>query len=267
MGFAGTAAGVTAKPADHAPTAPGSAVLAFIQAGEAGLSSVGGLSVGLMSATQGAYTREQMLLDIGQGARVAASAYNHATPPALAVRPLGSGAAVSGWQTVLQRAEDAPQLLRPGLLAAQVAGGAGYAGVAGADDLDAVAGADRRGRVGAVSLGSAATLLARIAAMQSRRRLVICDLPAGAAGIADLRALSAARRHGELLIAVQRAGAGAGHELLWAAAGGLAGGGGRELTSQTTNQRGLLASVDVAADDPAAPGRLAAARRRARQAA
>jgi len=49
-------------------------VLAFLPAGESRLGSIPGLSVGLMSATQGSYTREQLLLDIGQGARIAASA-------------------------------------------------------------------------------------------------------------------------------------------------------------------------------------------------
>ena len=145
-----------------------------------------------------------------------------------------------------KRAEDAPQLLRPGLLAAQVPGGAGYAAIAGEGHLDAVAAADRQGRVGAISLASAATLLARIAALQSSHRLVVCDLPGDAAGLADLRALSATRRAGDLLIAVQRVGGGAGHELLWLGVAGLKGGGGHELSSQTTNQRGLLAAVDIA---------------------
>ena len=199
-----------------------------------------------MSATQGAYTRSQMLLDIGQGARVAASAYDPTHAPELSLTLRGSGAIVAGWPAALRRAGDAPQLLRPGLLAAQVPGGAAYAGITGADNVDAVAAADRIGRIGEVSLGTGTTLLGRIAALQARRRLVVADLPGAGAGIAEIRALVAARRPRELLIVVQRAGDGHGHELLWAAAAGLPGGGGRELTSPTTNQRGLLAAVDIA---------------------
>jgi hypothetical protein len=224
----------------------GSVVLAFVPTDEAQLSSVSGLSVGLMSATQGSYTREQLLLDIGQGARISSSAYGPTAPPPLSLQPRKSGAVIAGWPAALRRAKGAPQLLRPGLLGAQVPGGAGYAAVAAERHLDAIAAADPRGHVSAVSLGSAPTLLARIAALQSSRRLVVCDLPAGAVGLADVRALSAARRTGDLLIVVQRTDGRSGHELLWAGAGGLAGGGGHELTSQTTNQRGLLAAVDIA---------------------
>jgi hypothetical protein len=78
-----------------------------------------------------------------------------------------------------------------------------------------------------------------------RSGLVVADLPSGTGGYARLRALAAARAPGELLIVVQRPEQ-PGPELLWAAAGGLAGGGGRTLSSQTTEQRGLIAGIDVA---------------------
>ena len=242
--------GPAAKKTSGAPVGlppRGSVVLAFAAAGERELSGVAGLSVGLMSASQGSYTREQLLLDIGQGARVASSTYSPSRPPPLGVTPSGSGAIVDGWPAALARAENAPQLLRPGLLGASVPGGAAYAGVAGADRLGAIAAADRRGRVPAFSIGRAASLPARVEALVAERELVVADLPGGASGIADVRALAAARRPTELLIVVQRASdGGAGDELLWAAAAGLNGGGGHELTSQTTEQRGLLASVDIA---------------------
>ncbi len=221
-------------------------MLAFVPAGASALSDVAGLSVGLMSATQGAYTRAQLLLDIGQGARVANSAYRTPRPPALSLRPAGGGGFVAGWSAARKRAEGAPQLLRPGLLAAQVPGGAAYAGIADTDLLDGLAAADRQGLLDALSLGGASTLLARIAALAATHRFVVCDLPGGAAGVADLRALSRARSPRELLLAVQRASDGRHHELLWAAAAGLRGGGGHELTSQTTNQRALIAAVDLA---------------------
>ena len=223
-----------------------SVVLAFVPGQERLLAGTLGMSVGIMSATQGAYVREQMLLDIGQGARIASSAYRPSHPPALSLLAQGSGAAqMSGWQAALHRADDTPQLLRPGLLASSLADGAGYAGVAGAGDLDALAAADRRGRIASVSLGSSATLLARIAALRARHRLVVADLSDGAAGIAELHALAAGRPAGELLIAVQRAPDGHGHELLWTGLAGLTGGG-RELTARTTNQRGLLSAIDLA---------------------
>jgi hypothetical protein len=214
---------------------------------EAELASVPNLSVGIMSATQGAYSAQQLLLDISQGARIASSAYSQAHPPVLSLRANDApGATVEDWRAALRRAEDAPQLLRPGLLAGEIPGGAAYAGIAGMDDVDSVAAADRAGRIAAVSLGTAPTLLARIAALRWSRRLVVADLPGGAEGQADLRTLSAAREAGELLLVIQRARAPRGHELLWAAAAGLPGGGGQELTSQTTNERGLIAAVDIA---------------------
>jgi hypothetical protein len=211
-------------------------VLAFVAAEERALARVPDMSVGIVSATQGTYSRAQLLLDIGQGARIADSAYASALPEAPA----------SHWSAVLARAHDAPQLLRPGLLASSVPGGAGYVGVDGVDPLNMIAAFDRLGGVSASSGGSAATLLARIAATRGRKRLVVCDLPGGAAGLQDLHALAAHRTAGQLLIALQRAPNGGGHELLWAGIAGLRGGGGRELTSDTTNQRGLISAIDLA---------------------
>jgi hypothetical protein len=221
-------------------------VLAFVPTGERALGRIDGLSIGLMSATQGSYTRTQMLLDISQGSRIASASYDPTRAPPLSLSPRSSGATVTGWSAAVARVQGAPQLLRPGLLASAVPGGAAYAGIAGDDDLDAVVAADRSGHVGELSLGSAATLLARIAELAGHTRLVVADLPAGAEGRADLRALSERRAAGELLLVVQRAGNGSGDQLLWGAAGGLAGGGGRELSSRTTNERGLFATVDLA---------------------
>jgi hypothetical protein len=261
-------------------------LLVFLPTGESQLASIGGLSVGIMSATQGEYSTAQLLLDITQGARVTSSAYSTARPPPLSVRVAGAEGAVLGWPAARRRAEDAPQLLQPGLLAAQIPGGAAYAGTAQTDNIDGLLAADREGRIAAVSLGPAPTLLARLAALRSSRRLVVCDLPAGAQGQADLQALSEQRTPGELLIVVQRASDTAGHELLWVGVSGLAGpsgksrsqtggglgaqsgggqgaqsGGGQssqtggglgaqsgdsELSSQTTKQRGLISAVDLA---------------------
>jgi hypothetical protein len=226
-----------------------SALLVFVPAGESQLAGVSGLSVGIMSAGQGHYSPAQLALDISQGARVATSSYPHPTPPRLTLGQLGASGLIEGWKAARRRAEQAPQLLRPGLLASEIQGGAGYVGVSGSasgGDADSLVAAGRSGRIAAVSLGSASTLAVRVETLARRKLLVVADLPGGAQGDADLRALSAGRAPGELLIVVQRVAEGQGGELLWTAVGGLAGGTGRELSSQSTNERGLVASFDLA---------------------
>ena len=268
------AAWPSGAPANRTPRRD-SVLLVFLPTDESELARIPGLSVGIMSATQGSYTAEQLLLDITQGARIASSAYSPRHPPLMSLRtvgPRGTAGTIVGWQAALTRAENAPQLLRPGLLTTEIPGagnGSAYAGPVGSDHLDAIAAADRSGRVAAVSVGTAPTLLARIAALNRTHRLVVADLPSGPSGIADLHALSATRAPGELLLVVQRARAPRGHELLWTAAAGLSLGGSTQraipsttrpmtLTASTTNQRGLIAAVDLAPTilrhlDPSAP--------------
>jgi hypothetical protein len=243
---------------------------------EGELSSIPTLSTGILSATQGAYKTDQLLLDITQGARVSYSAYSPANPPMLSLAPLGpspaggrpaaragqapTGAQVTPWAAVLKRAGSAPQLLTPGLLAAQIPGGGAYAGAesssathatsAGAvhsppnDNIDGPLAANRSGKIAAVSFGPPTTLLTRIATLRFTHRLIVADLPSGAPGYADLRTLAATRPPGELLVVIQRAPNTPGHELLWSAFAGL-GTGGRTLTSQTTDQSGLIAAIDL----------------------
>ena len=251
----GAAAATRTVPASALRSRQGSVVLAFVPTDETALASLPGMSVGIMSATQGSYTPGQLLLDITQGARIARSAYSPTDPPAMSLRTLGATGAITSWQAARRRAEDAPQLLRPGLLAAQIPSGAAYAGIVGTDHLDAIAAANRAGAVASVSLGTAPSLLARIALLARTHRLVVADLPAAPAGRNDLRALNATRAPGELLLVVQRARAPRGHELLWAGAAGLPPDERAQqidpstpmtLTSQTTNQRGLIAAVDLA---------------------
>jgi hypothetical protein len=225
-----------------------SVLLVLIGAGEQELAGAG-LSVGILSATQGPYDQTQFLLDVTQGARVADTAYSHPRPPALAIRPSAGTATVAGWTAARRRAEAAPAQLRPGLLASAI-GGAGYVALAATPSLDALLAADARGRIATVSLGERSSLLARIAKVRDARRLVVADLPGGPPGETDLRALVHGREAGELVIALQRAGQDqAGHELLWAGVAGLvgpAGGTGQELTSATTHQRGLISAIDLA---------------------
>jgi hypothetical protein len=219
-------------------------LVVFASVGGPGLARLAGASVAIMSASQGGYSHAQLVLDISQGARIASSAYGTARAPTLSLIASGAGATVVGWQSARRRAEAAPQLLRPGLLASEIPGGAGYAGLSGASS-DGVLAAGRDGRVAAASFGPAATLPARIAVLLRRERLVVADLPAGGAGRAELLALGRQRAANELLLVVQRVERGAAGELLWTAAAGLAGGGGRELSSQSTRQRGLIAAFDL----------------------
>jgi len=222
-------------------------LLAFVPAGEQLLASIPGASVGMMSASQGHYSPAQLALDIGQGARIASSAYTQDATPLLTLHRKGAnGWLIEGWAAARRRAQDAPQLLSPGLLASQIPGGAGYAAVAGTGAPDAAVAADTGGRLAAVSLGQPSTLLARVDALQLSRQLVVVDLPGGHEGRAALHTLAATRSPGELLLVVQRTSNTRRGALLWSAAVGLAGGGSHELSSQSTDQRGLVVSVDLA---------------------
>jgi hypothetical protein len=199
-----------------------------------------------MSASQGSYTRTQLLLDVSQGARIAASAYRKGGVEPLSLRPSGGGALIEGWAQVRRRARDAPQILTPGLLAGLIPGGAAYVGITGTGALDGVLAADRSGHLAVVSRGTPSSLLGRVETLLESQRFVIADLPTGREGSAELRRLSSERHAGELLIVVQRSDDPRLGPLLWAGVAGLAGGGGRELSSKSTNERGLITSLDVA---------------------
>ena len=202
-----------------------------------------------MSAAEGSYSRSQLLLDISQGTRLASSSYDSPEPPALRLERSAAGepSSLLPWRAILDRAHAAPMVLEPGLLAATVPGGAGFVGVTGGAQPDAALAAGRAGHVAAVSIGSSSTLLERIAAMETNKKLLVADLPGGRSGEEDLRALSSARRAGELEIVIALPGVGERPSLLWAALGGLgATGEETELTSHTTSQRGLFVSIDVA---------------------
>ncbi|HEY1834653.1 MAG TPA: hypothetical protein VGG08_09465 [Solirubrobacteraceae bacterium] len=104
----------------------------------------------------------------------------------------------------------------------------------------------------AVSLGSQASLTGRIEALLARKRLVVADLPGGAGGLSALKLLDSRRAPGELLVVVQRLPTGKQGQLLWVGAAGLQSSEigvtstQRELTSETTSERGLIASIDLA---------------------
>jgi hypothetical protein len=202
-----------------------------------------GLAVGLTGMTQGKYTDRQGVLDLTQGTRVSPITYSPRDAPRLALVGRGGGGVISGWRKALQRAQSAPANLRPGLLA-QRAGGAAYVGFDGSPALDAVVAADRSGRVAEVSSGPASTLPARIAAALATHRLVVADLPRGAAARGGLLAtLLASRPSDALVIALQTP---PDAKVLQLVPIGVAGGiGDRGLRSETTRRDGVVASIDV----------------------
>jgi hypothetical protein len=196
-----------------------------------------GLAVGLVSPTLGGYSPEQMAIDIGQGARISTRAYKSKVPP-LAL----AGNRIAGWEAELHRARAAPGDVRPGLLATTIehAGGrVAYVGMDGADRTQAIAAADTRGRIGAVSLGPAATAAGRALALWQPGSLVVARLP----GAAALDRLLAARRPLDLVYVVQ-APPPKGLELL--ASGAAAPGYRDALRSATTRMTGLTAATDIA---------------------
>jgi hypothetical protein len=217
------------------------------------LALIDGLDVSILSATQGTYRTSQFLLDVTQGARVSDSAYDRPQPATLGLATGREGAAdgqILPWGLVVKHARSAPQLLLPGLLAGQVPGGGAYVGIAKQSLTDALLAAGTGGRVASVWLGSAGGLLTRLQALRAYRRLTVADLPSGPSGYEDLRALLRTRPAGELLLAIERptnpplSGPEA-HGLLWIAAAGV-GATDRTLSSQTTNERGLIAAIDLA---------------------
>ena len=198
------------------------------------------LGVGLVSATQGNYSDDQALLDVSSGIRVSPTAYGPSLPGELRLVPRGRGGVVAGWRAVIDRAGDAPATIRPGLLASSIPGGVAYAGVAGGRTVDAVAAADRSGRVAAVSLGPAGSLPARARTLLRRHRLVVATAPSPAA----LDALLAARPADELVLAMQQPPDESVLQFLPIAAAGD-GYAGRGLTSDTTRRDGVVTGIDL----------------------
>lgn len=210
-----------------------------------------GASLGFTGATQGRYSQVQALLDMTQGARTSAAAYDPARAPELefALEDEGDGALFAGWLDVNARAITAPAPIEPGLLADSVPGGVAYAGVEERDQLEAVAATNSRGRVAAVSLGTADDVADRALALLERHRFVVVGLPTGYPGDAALARLRERRRPGDLLIALQTPPERRAPQLLPTAADGLDRGRPTSpgaLTSRTTRLEGVVAGIDLA---------------------
>ncbi len=203
------------------------------------------LALGLLGATQGRYGNTQALLDIGQGTRVSAATYLTVDPPDyLAFYRQGRGGLFAGWMDVLDRANAAPADVRPGLLGSRVPGGAAYAGIAGNEQIEALPAANRRGRIGLVSVGPAATLAVRTQQLLRHRRLVVVGLPVGARGGRVLDQVLRRRTGDELVIAMQDPPPVRAPQLLPIGIAGL--GHPSELTSTSTHLAGVVAGIDIA---------------------
>ncbi len=203
-------------------------------------------AIGLVSATQGRSSPEQMVLDLSAGSRTSRAVYDPTEPPPLELVAGGDGSGfVFGWNKALQRAQSAPAEIVPGLLAEEIPDGAAYAGVAGRTHVEAAVAADRRGDVASVSLGPSVTLADRAGALLVRSRLVVVGLPTSHKGDDVLDDLLRARRPDDLLIVVQTPPRSRVPLLLPMGVLGLAGNG--LLTSQTTHLEGIVAGIDIPA--------------------
>lgn len=192
-------------------------------------------AVGVTSPTVGGYDPRQMLLDVGQGARVSTRVYDEDVPR---IRLLGDGR-LAGWGAARERAEDAPGDVVPGLLGETVrrAGGrTAYVGIAGHANAEAAAAADRAGRIDTVDLGGVGDFGSRLDAALADHELVVARLPA-AGGLGLLEQLGTPR----FQIVVR---APVGDELVQLPTAASLGDG--VLTSRTTRRAGIVAATDYA---------------------
>jgi hypothetical protein len=209
-----------------------------------GLARIPELSVGLTSATQGSYVREQALLDMSQGTRVSRSTYSPsdvpATGPLLTPRVGPGPGRLLHWERILARAETAPQTIEPGLMAGTVPGGAAFAGHPAIGS--AIPAADREGRISAVYPFPTPE---RVADLVDRFGLVVVAARPGRPGLVDLRRILKLRGPEQLVIATQSPPEAAILPLLPIGVAGLEGEP-AGLTSDTTNLPGMVAGIDIA---------------------
>jgi hypothetical protein len=165
------------------------------------------LSTGLWSSVEGAYTEQQSLLDVSQGTRQSTGLYAkidvNGDDQLDDLQFNAASRSFANWAPFRARARDVSLTIRPGLLAGSVPGGAGYVGAAGEPILPAIAAADERGHVAAVSLGSTATLATRARTLSRSKQLVVVAVPAGRAGLAQILGLARDPARGDLLLVAQ----------------------------------------------------------------
>ncbi len=215
------------------------------------------LRAGLWSSAQGSFQRQQVLLDISQGGRQPTGLYSDVDADLDGeldnLRFDARARSFVNWQPFHRRAADVSTTLRPGLLGGSVPGGAAFVAARGAPLRAAIAAADERGRVAAVSFGAPDTLAARTQALARSHRLVVASVPAGPTGRAQLTALARGRDAGELLLVVQLPDTSAAHSFgeppgRYLRQPAMAVGDGRRgsPTSASTRRDGLVSSIDFA---------------------
>jgi hypothetical protein len=250
-------ASVTAEaaPIAQARTTPPRAAVLFLQSPARAIkgkpflkrvAAIGGITaLGYVSAVQGSYSPEQVLLDMSSGSRATTSLYDGELPEGIVLRTAGARGSITDWPQIDARARTPPADVKPGTLAGAVgaAGGTvGYAGIAGRRNREAIVAADRSGGVARVSLGNAASVGDRAAALWRRSRLVVVKLPGGRAGRSAVRSLLAVRRPPDLVLVIQDPNA-TPRRLLAAGAAGLEGG--KDLRSASTRTDGLVVTTDL----------------------
>jgi hypothetical protein len=196
-----------------------------------------GLAVGVSSPASGGPRPAQPYLDLGQGTRVSWRVYDDELRP-LQLEPDGR---LTGWEAVVERAEDAPGDVIPGLLGETVRAAGlrtGYAGLSRLSHDEAAAIADRAGRIDTVSLGPRRGFGTRVARLLDRHALVAARLPLGTrtAILDDVPP--------DVFVVLVRAPRPDGQSLLPSAA--TLGDDGGLLTSRTTRRDGMVAITDYA---------------------
>jgi hypothetical protein len=202
-----------------------------------------GMTFGLTSPTLGGYSRAQMALDVSQGSRISTRAYDDPLPQ---LRLLPDGR-IAAWDEALDRAEDAPGDVVPGLLAGSIEAAGGHVAYAGAlapRHVEAAAAADRSGRVERVAVGAFSRFTERALALWRRSDLLVARLPPRERGLAALDRLLRARGRDDLVYVVRAPPAGP-LRLLETGIAGPGFGGGR-LRSDTTRLTGFVSATDVA---------------------
>ncbi len=189
------------------------------------LGSLKATAVGLLNPGLGDVSPEQTWLDVCQGARTFDSSYDTSLNN-LAMLPRR----VIPWARVRERARLAAPDLRPGLLAATLAGAGLVSVVAPATGAPALIAVDRNGRLTPVQAGCPPETCPR--AVEVRRTTI----PAAAGLARD-------RKRGQLLIVIEAPPADSGDQLSIAVAGpGFDG----MLTSPSTRTEGYVLTTDLA---------------------
>lgn len=212
-----------------------------------GMAEIPGLSIGLVSSTQGSYSAPQALLDIGQGTRVSRSTYKPKNVPSVGlVKMVNGSGAVKGWDAIVERADTAPQTIVPGLLASSIPGGAAYVGDATRLQETVIPAADEVGRISSLALADTTDTARRADNESGRFGLVVVSTSPGYKGLRELRQILALRDPNQLVIAMQTPPDGPILPLLPMGIAGLGDGPPSGITSDSTNMPNLVAGIDIA---------------------